>query len=147
MALFLEFLAQQWVLVGAILVLFVLLIMHESRRSGPSLSPQQAINLVNGEKGLFVDLRDHYGITQIVADEDSEALPIDSEPSQDVGRPPPAISSKACPSLACVSSSTTAVPSLSTPAQSSSHWRTASNEDSIDLRSNFSIPREVLEEL
>jgi len=25
---------------------------------------------------LFVDLRDHYGITQIVADEDSEALPI-----------------------------------------------------------------------
>ncbi|MAT91529.1 MAG: sulfurtransferase [Halioglobus sp.] len=58
MALFLEFLAQQWVLVGAILVLFVLLIMHESRRSGPSLSPQQAINLVNGEKGLFVDLRD-----------------------------------------------------------------------------------------
>ena len=58
MALFLEFLAQQWVLVGAILVLFVLLIMHESRRSGPSLSPQQAINLVNSEQGLFVDLRD-----------------------------------------------------------------------------------------
>ncbi|MFT6474795.1 MAG: aspartyl-tRNA synthetase, partial [Qipengyuania sp.] len=25
---------------------------------------------------LFVDLRDHYGITQIVADEDSEALPV-----------------------------------------------------------------------
>ena len=25
---------------------------------------------------LFVDLRDHYGITQIVADEDSPALPI-----------------------------------------------------------------------
>ena len=25
---------------------------------------------------LFVDLRDHYGITQIVADEDSPALPV-----------------------------------------------------------------------
>ena len=25
---------------------------------------------------LFVDLRDHYGMTQIVADEDSPALPI-----------------------------------------------------------------------
>ena len=32
--------------------------LHEARKSGPSLSPQQAINMVNGEDGIFVDLRD-----------------------------------------------------------------------------------------
>jgi len=58
MALFLEFLAQQWVLVGALLVTIIMLIMHESRRSGPSLTPQQAINLINAEEGVFLDLRD-----------------------------------------------------------------------------------------
>jgi rhodanese-related sulfurtransferase len=35
-----------------------MLIMHEARKSGPSLSPQQAINLVNSEDGVFLDLRD-----------------------------------------------------------------------------------------
>ncbi|MEC8180169.1 MAG: OB-fold nucleic acid binding domain-containing protein, partial [Pseudomonadota bacterium] len=35
--------------------------------------------------GLFIDLRDHYGITQIVADEDSEALSLlDSLKSESV---------------------------------------------------------------
>ncbi|MEM9254187.1 MAG: rhodanese-like domain-containing protein [Pseudomonadota bacterium] len=58
MALFFEFLAQQWVLVAALLVVIVMLFTHESRKSGPSLSPQQAINTVNSEDGLFVDLRD-----------------------------------------------------------------------------------------
>ncbi len=58
MALFLEFLAQQWILVAALLAVIVMLIMHEARKSGPSLSPQQAINLVNAEDGVFVDLRD-----------------------------------------------------------------------------------------
>ena len=58
MALFIEFLAQEWILVGALLAVIVMLIMHESRKSGPSLTPQQAINLVNSQDGLFVDLRD-----------------------------------------------------------------------------------------
>ncbi len=58
MALFLEFLAQQWILVAALLATIVMLVMHEARKSGPSLSPQQAINLVNAEQGVFVDLRD-----------------------------------------------------------------------------------------
>ena len=58
MALFLEFLAQQWILVAALLAVIVMLVMHETRKSGPSLSPQQAINLVNAEQGVFVDLRD-----------------------------------------------------------------------------------------
>ena len=58
MALFLEFLAQQWILVAALLAAIGMLIYHESRKAGPSLSPQQAINMVNAEQGLFLDLRD-----------------------------------------------------------------------------------------
>jgi rhodanese-related sulfurtransferase len=58
MALFLEFLAQEWVLALALLVVVVMLVLHEARKAGPSVSPQQAINLVNAEQGVFVDLRD-----------------------------------------------------------------------------------------
>jgi len=58
MALFFEFLAQQWMLVGALVVAAVLLWVYEFRKSGQSLTPQQAINLVNTEAGLFLDLRD-----------------------------------------------------------------------------------------
>ena len=58
MALFLEFVAQQWILFAALLMLVVMLVAHEARKSGPSLSPQQAINLVNEEGGVFLDLRD-----------------------------------------------------------------------------------------
>lgn len=58
MALFLEFLAQEWILVLAVLVVIVMLVLHEARKSGPSVSPQQAINLINSESGVFLDLRD-----------------------------------------------------------------------------------------
>ena len=58
MALFLEFLAQQWILVAALLAALGMLVYHESRKAGPSLSPQQAINLVNAEQGVFLDLRE-----------------------------------------------------------------------------------------
>ncbi|MCR9107058.1 MAG: rhodanese-like domain-containing protein [Gammaproteobacteria bacterium] len=58
MALFFEFLAQQWVLFAALLTVIVMLFLHEARKSGPSLSPQQAINLINQKEGVFVDLRD-----------------------------------------------------------------------------------------
>ncbi|MEP4148906.1 MAG: rhodanese-like domain-containing protein [Halioglobus sp.] len=58
MALFLEFLTQQWILVAALLAVAVMLFMHETRKSGTSLSPQKAINLVNAQEGVFVDLRD-----------------------------------------------------------------------------------------
>jgi rhodanese-related sulfurtransferase len=58
MELILEFAAQQWMLVTALMVVVGMLILHESRKSGPSLSPQQAINLVNAEDGIFLDLRD-----------------------------------------------------------------------------------------
>lgn len=58
MALFLEFVAQQWVLFAALLAVLVMLVLHEARKSGPALSPQQAITRVNSEGGVFVDLRD-----------------------------------------------------------------------------------------
>ncbi|NQX90152.1 MAG: rhodanese-like domain-containing protein, partial [Halioglobus sp.] len=52
MALFLEFMQQQWIQFLALLVLVVMLVLHETRKSGPSLSPQEAINLVNAEDGV-----------------------------------------------------------------------------------------------
>ncbi|MEM0954186.1 MAG: rhodanese-like domain-containing protein [Pseudomonadota bacterium] len=55
---FLEFIAQQWMLVGGLVVAALLLWQHESRKSGESLSPQQAITLVNKEEGVFLDLRE-----------------------------------------------------------------------------------------
>jgi rhodanese-related sulfurtransferase len=58
MALFLEFISQQWTLVAALAVVLSMLFFHESRKSGPSLSPQQAISMVNAQSGLFLDLRD-----------------------------------------------------------------------------------------
>ncbi len=58
MALFIEFLTQQWILVAALLSTAALLVFHESRKAGPSATPQQAINLVNKDQGVFLDLRD-----------------------------------------------------------------------------------------
>ena len=58
MELFLEFLVQQWILAGALVVVLLMLWMHESRKSGASVSPQTAINLVNAEEGVFLDVRD-----------------------------------------------------------------------------------------
>ena len=57
MALFLEFLAQQWLLAGALLAVIIMLVLHETRKSGTAVSPQQAINLVNSQQGVFLDLR------------------------------------------------------------------------------------------
>lgn len=43
---------------AALMAAIGMLIAHEGRKSGPALSPQQAINLVNRDDGVFVDLRD-----------------------------------------------------------------------------------------
>jgi rhodanese-related sulfurtransferase len=58
MDLFLEFLAQQWILAAALVAVIAMLVFHESRKAGPSVSPQEAIKLVNKENGVFLDLRD-----------------------------------------------------------------------------------------
>ena len=58
MELFLEFAAQQWILIGALLAAIGMLVAHEGRKAGPTVTPQQAINLINSEHGVFVDVRD-----------------------------------------------------------------------------------------
>lgn len=58
MAQFFEFVAQQWMLVGALLTCIALLLFHESRKAGSSLSPQQLSVLINREDAVVVDLRD-----------------------------------------------------------------------------------------
>jgi rhodanese-related sulfurtransferase len=58
MPMFLEFLMQQWPLVGALVVTVLLLIFHESRRAGATVTPQQLTNLVNQQQGVVIDLRD-----------------------------------------------------------------------------------------
>ena len=55
---FLVFVSEQWVLVLALLVSLNLLLFTESRKGGPALSPQQAINLTNKEGAVCVDVRD-----------------------------------------------------------------------------------------
>ena len=58
MALFLEFLAQQWILTLALLAAVGMFFYHESRKAGPSLTPQMAINLINNQNALVLDVRD-----------------------------------------------------------------------------------------
>lgn len=58
MALFFEFLAQQWMLVSGILVCVILLMKYESNKAGASVSPQQLIYKVNKEQAVVVDLRE-----------------------------------------------------------------------------------------
>lgn len=58
MALFIEFLLQQWILVAALLTALGMLVFHETRKAGPAMTPQQAIKLVNNEDGIFLDVRD-----------------------------------------------------------------------------------------
>ena len=55
---FLEFLTQQWHLVAGLGVAILLLVMHESRRGGTSITPQQLTGLVNNQQAAVIDLRD-----------------------------------------------------------------------------------------
>ncbi len=54
----LEFLIQQWQLAGALAVAVILLVIHESRRGGTSITPQQLSRLMNDQQATVVDLRD-----------------------------------------------------------------------------------------
>ena len=54
----LVFMSEQWVLVTALAMTLTLLALHESRKAGPGLSVTEAIQLVNGKNGVFLDIRD-----------------------------------------------------------------------------------------
>ncbi|WP_372747743.1 rhodanese-like domain-containing protein [Litorivivens sp.] len=55
---FIVFLGQQWMLVGALMVCILMLVFHDSKKAGATLSPQGAVNLINRENAVVVDLRD-----------------------------------------------------------------------------------------
>ena len=53
-----QFLGEQWVLVVGLMMVLTLLVLHETRKAGPSLSINEAVRLVNSEGGVFLDIRD-----------------------------------------------------------------------------------------
>lgn len=56
--LILAFISEQWTLVLALAAVVAMLFLHESRKAGPAVTPQQAVNLVNSHDGVFLDIRD-----------------------------------------------------------------------------------------
>jgi rhodanese-related sulfurtransferase len=55
---FFDFLLQQWHLVMGLAVAVVLLVLHESRRGGQTVTSQQLTSLVNSQQAAVIDLRD-----------------------------------------------------------------------------------------
>ena len=53
-----QFLGEQWLLVVALVATLTMLVLHEGRKAGPALSINEAVQLVNGEDGVFLDIRD-----------------------------------------------------------------------------------------
>ena len=53
-----QFLGEQWLLVVGLMMVLTLLVLHETRKAGPSLSINEAVQLVNSEGGVFLDIRD-----------------------------------------------------------------------------------------
>ena len=53
-----QFMAEQWLLIGALSTTLTLLVVHKSRKAGPALSINEAVQLVNNEDGVFLDVRD-----------------------------------------------------------------------------------------
>jgi rhodanese-related sulfurtransferase len=53
-----QFLGEQWVLVVALMMVLTLLVLHETRKAGPSLCISEAVQLVNSDGGVFLDIRD-----------------------------------------------------------------------------------------
>jgi len=53
-----QFMAEQWVLIAALATTLTMLALHESRKAGPALSINEAVQLVNSEGGVFLDIRE-----------------------------------------------------------------------------------------
>lgn len=58
MARFIEFLTNHWILAGLWLVVFGILLAYLKSKSGKSVSPQQAVLLLNRENGAILDIRE-----------------------------------------------------------------------------------------
>jgi rhodanese-related sulfurtransferase len=59
-----QFMAEQWVLIAALATTLTMLVLHESRKAGPSLSISEAVQLVNNEAGVFLDIREAQEFTR-----------------------------------------------------------------------------------
>lgn len=59
LAIFLEFLVEKWYLAAAWTTLLYLILLHESRKAGKAVTPQQLSDLVNKQEGVVLDVRDH----------------------------------------------------------------------------------------
>lgn len=57
MELFFQFVSYQWYWFGLLALLLGALALHESRKAGPQLTPQQLSMKVNNEDGVVVDVR------------------------------------------------------------------------------------------
>lgn len=53
-----QFLGEQWLLVVALAATLTMLVLHEGRKAGPALSINEAVQLINVEGGVFLDIRD-----------------------------------------------------------------------------------------
>jgi len=53
-----QFLGQQWILVAALVTTLAMLALHESRKAGPALSINEAVQLINSGGGVFLDIRE-----------------------------------------------------------------------------------------
>jgi rhodanese-related sulfurtransferase len=56
--LIIQFLGEQWILVAALATTLTMLVLHEARKAVPALSINEAVQLVNSEGGVFLDIRD-----------------------------------------------------------------------------------------
>ena len=54
--LIIQFLGEQWILVAALATTLTMLVLHETRKAGPALSINEAVQLVNSEGGVFLDI-------------------------------------------------------------------------------------------
>ncbi|MBW2940797.1 rhodanese-like domain-containing protein [Zhongshania aquimaris] len=52
------FVAEQWILISALISCLLLLSFHESKRAGKSITPQQMVSLLNQQGAVVIDLRD-----------------------------------------------------------------------------------------
>ena len=59
-----QFMAEQWVLIAALATTLTMLALHESRKAGPALSISEAVQLVNSEGGVFLDIREVQDFTR-----------------------------------------------------------------------------------
>lgn len=55
---FIEFLAEQWVLVCLLMMAVAFLFLSESKRAGEAVTPQKLSQMVNQENALLLDIRD-----------------------------------------------------------------------------------------